>query len=326
MEARRVNGWMRNERAMATTVRPPVTTNSRFQTRDLETFACDSEIELSRAGVDAERGVSLRYGVPLLALVMLAAAVIVALLAPDSGVSLAPLGLLLVLISAVPWVRWIVQGDDGPTWAFALVTQLPIAALGAGQWFVEPLGLGSELGYALLAFQPLLLMFLCIEYAPARLAIGASFIAYIAFTGPLLAAWIAGKDVDGLWVMTWQVIFVLTAVAAHAIRLSHRTGIALTEARETLAWQAAAEERRRVARDVHDVVAHTLAVTMLHITAARMAVQRGDPAEAEEALEEAERHGRSSLADIRRIVRLLRSETSSSLDAAQPGLVDVEPL
>src|SRR6478752_3173065 len=106
MEARQVsgrrNGWMRNERAMATTERSPVTTNSRFQTRDLETFACDWEIELSRAGVEAERGVSLRYGMPLLALAMLAAAVIVALIAPDSGSNLAPLSLLLVLISAVP--------------------------------------------------------------------------------------------------------------------------------------------------------------------------------------------------------------------------------
>src|SRR6478752_2556868 len=197
----RRNGWMRNERDMATTERPPAA-NSRFQTRDLETFACDWEIELSRAGVEAERGVSLRYGVPLLAVVMLAAAVVVALLAPDSGRSLAPLSLLLVLISAVPWMRWIVQGDDGPTWYFALATQLPIAAL------------GGEAGYALLAFQSLLLAFLCIEYAPERLAIGSSVIAYTAFTGPMLAAWIAGQDVNGLWVMTWQVIFALTAVAA----------------------------------------------------------------------------------------------------------------
>jgi signal transduction histidine kinase len=93
-----------------------------------------------------------------------------------------------------------------------------------------------------------------------------------------------------------------------------------------LAQQAAVEERRRVARDIHDVVAHTLAVTMLHITAARMAVRRSAPREAEEALEEAERHGRASLADVRRIVRLLRTGDSTPTDAPQPSLADVPAL
>jgi signal transduction histidine kinase len=97
-------------------------------------------------------------------------------------------------------------------------------------------------------------------------------------------------------------------------------------AREQLAWQQAAEERRRIARDVHDVVAHTLAVTMLHVTAARMAVKRSEPGAAEEALEEAERQGRASLADVRRIVRLLRADDTGELDAAQPGLSDVDAL
>jgi signal transduction histidine kinase len=142
----------------------------------------------------------------------------------------------------------------------------------------------------------------------------------------LLAAWVVGRDVDGMGVMAWQVAFVFGVAAGYAVRLSHSANMAVTEAREALAWQAVAEERRRVARDVHDVVAHTLAITMLHITAARMAVQRSDPAEAEEALEEAERHGRASLADIRRIVRLLRADDTSALDAAQPGLSDIKAL
>jgi signal transduction histidine kinase len=76
---------------------------------------------------------------------------------------------------------------------------------------------------------------------------------------------------------------------------------------------------------VHDVVAHTLAITMLHITAARMAVRRSSPGDAEEALAEAERHGRASLADIRRIVRVLRDD-QTALDPAQPGLADIEAL
>jgi signal transduction histidine kinase len=81
----------------------------------------------------------------------------------------------------------------------------------------------------------------------------------------------------------------------------------LKEAQRDLAERAAAEERQRIAREIHDVIAHSLAVTMLHLTGARLALRR-DPAEAEEALLQAERLGRESLAEIRRTVGLLAPE------------------
>ena len=313
-------GWARNGRAMAT--KPA----DNAAAPDLDLFSCFWEIELERAGVTSERAWLFRIGAPLLAVLMLAAAPVVAMLAPDPGASIGILSIPLLLISALPWLIWMLRGDDGPSWPFALVTMLPIAAIGIGQWFIEPLGLGSAAAYGVLAFQPLLILLLNVAYASERLAIGASAIAYLAFTGPVIAAWIAGKAVDGVWVVSWHVVFALAVVAAYTMRLNHLAALALAEAREALAWQAAAEARRQVARDVHDVIAHTLAVTMLHVTAARMAVQRGDSSDAEEALAEAERQGRASLADVRRIVRLLRAEGNGALDAAQPGLGDVEPL
>jgi signal transduction histidine kinase len=158
------------------------------------------------------------------------------------------------------------------------------------------------------------------------MAAGIGVATYVSVAGPLVAAWITGKDVAAADVVTWHVVFALSVVAGYAIRFSYQANTAVTEAREALAWQTAAEERRRVARDVHDVVAHTLAVTMLHITAARMAVKRDAPDAAVAALEEAERQGRASLADIRRIVRLLRADDASSLETAQPGLGDIEAL
>jgi signal transduction histidine kinase len=93
----------------------------------------------------------------------------------------------------------------------------------------------------------------------------------------------------------------------------------LREAQDELARQAVADERRRVAREVHDTVAHTLSVTMLHLTAARMAVERA-PDRAAAALEEAERQGRAGMGDIRRIVRLLRT------DDEDPAVVRVADL
>ncbi len=62
------------------------------------------------------------------------------------------------------------------------------------------------------------------------------------------------------------------------------------------------------------------------MTAARMAVQRGAPDDAVDALEEAERYGRASLTDVRRIIRVLRSDDESALTAAQPDLADVAAL
>ena len=92
-------------------------------------------------------------------------------------------------------------------------------------------------------------------------------------------------------------------VVAHQRALTQ----ALTEAQTKLADQAAAEERRRIARDVHDLVGHSLTVVLLHVTGARRLARR-DPEETERALEEAERAGRSALAEIRRTVTLLREE------------------
>jgi signal transduction histidine kinase len=75
-------------------------------------------------------------------------------------------------------------------------------------------------------------------------------------------------------------------------------------------------------------VAHTLAVTMLHLSAARLAVQRA-PERAAEALAEAEHQGRNGLADLRRVVRLLREDGDAAtgpLALAPPDLAALPTL
>jgi signal transduction histidine kinase len=79
---------------------------------------------------------------------------------------------------------------------------------------------------------------------------------------------------------------------------------------DELVTRAALEERQRIAREVHDVVAHSLTVTMLHLTAARLALD-DDPAEAHASLVQAERAGRESLDEIRRSVGLLSAARGS---------------
>ena len=95
-----------------------------------------------------------------------------------------------------------------------------------------------------------------------------------------------------------------------AIRGLLRLNAQLRAAQAEVAAQATVEERRRLAREIHDVIAHSMTVTMLHITAARLALQDDPPstADAIDALAEAEAQGRKSLADIRQTVGLLTTD------------------
>ncbi|WP_153346562.1 sensor histidine kinase [Nocardia aurantia] len=89
--------------------------------------------------------------------------------------------------------------------------------------------------------------------------------------------------------------------------------------------QAADEERHRIAREVHDVIAHSLSITLLHLTAARHSLQTDrDVDEAVDALVDAERLGRQAMADIRRTVGLLGERPSPV--TPEPSLDDVTDL
>lgn len=93
-----------------------------------------------------------------------------------------------------------------------------------------------------------------------------------------------------------------------------------------VADQAAIQERRRIARDVHDLVGHSLTVVMLHVAGARHVLQ-DDPEEAERALGQAEEAARTSLMEIRRTVGLLRDEHDAAPDILpSTGLADLPNL
>jgi signal transduction histidine kinase len=95
---------------------------------------------------------------------------------------------------------------------------------------------------------------------------------------------------------------------------------------QALAAQAVADERRRIARELHDVVAHHVAVMGVLATGARRAAGR-DPAAADEALATIEQTGRTVLREMRRLLEVLRSDTEPATELApQPGLAAVEAL
>jgi signal transduction histidine kinase len=97
------------------------------------------------------------------------------------------------------------------------------------------------------------------------------------------------------------------------------------QAQAQLAEHAVADERRRIAREVHDVIAHSLSITLLHITAARRGLQQDrDIEDAVEALEQAEHLGRQAMADIRRTVGLLDGAPMKM--APEPSVDDIAGL
>lgn len=124
----------------------------------------------------------------------------------------------------------------------------------------------------------------------------------------------------------WMIGLTFACVCGLTFRKQQETMERLQEAQEELAEKAALDERRRIAREVHDLVAHSLAVTMLHLTGARLALADGETAEAEAALLAAERLGRSSMTGIRQAVGLLTDSGESVSWGPEPDVTDLPAL
>jgi signal transduction histidine kinase len=91
--------------------------------------------------------------------------------------------------------------------------------------------------------------------------------------------------------------------------------------RQRQAEQAAAAERARIARELHDIIAHHLSVVVLHAAGAR-ASGGADPA----TLEEIEHSGRQALNETRRLFGVLRDPDEESGRAPQPGISELPAL
>jgi len=90
-----------------------------------------------------------------------------------------------------------------------------------------------------------------------------------------------------------------------------------------LAERGAADERRRIAREMHDVVAHSLAVVVSHAEAGRMVVAQS-PDRASEILETIADTGREALTEMRGLLGVLRDDAAPT--DPQPGLADLPAL
>ncbi|MEP7055191.1 MAG: sensor histidine kinase [Actinomycetota bacterium] len=92
------------------------------------------------------------------------------------------------------------------------------------------------------------------------------------------------------------------------------------------AQKAVAEERSRIARELHDVVAHNVSVMVVQAGGARRTLDR-DPARAREVIESIEATGRQALTEMRRLLGVLRADDEATdARAPQPGVSRLDDL
>jgi signal transduction histidine kinase len=95
--------------------------------------------------------------------------------------------------------------------------------------------------------------------------------------------------------------------------------------REERARAAVVEERTRIARDLHDLIAHSVSLMTVQAGAARL-VLPDDPARAHEPLLSVEETGREALAEMRRLFGIVRGDEGDAALAPQPGLARLDAL
>lgn len=125
----------------------------------------------------------------------------------------------------------------------------------------------------------------------------------------------------GTGLHTIEIMFGL--VVGAMLRTQMRAVVAERDARAGESERATLAERQRIAREIHDLVGHSLSVTLLHVTGARRALSEDDDVpEAIDALTDAERIGRQAMTDIRRTVHVLATEPEGTAPLPSAGDVD----
>jgi signal transduction histidine kinase len=127
-----------------------------------------------------------------------------------------------------------------------------------------------------------------------------------------------------LFAIAWLAGFALRERATQAEAAEQRATYAERE-REAAARIAVAEERARIARELHDIVAHAVSVMVLQVGAVRH--QLPDTlAEDSDALRNVEQAGRTALAEMRRLLGAMRQDGEGLQLAPQPGLDGLDAL
>jgi signal transduction histidine kinase len=118
--------------------------------------------------------------------------------------------------------------------------------------------------------------------------------------------------------ISWLAGFAVRESSENAEAAEQRAQAAERE-RDFATRVAVAEERARIARELHDIVAHAVSVMVLQVGAVRHKLPE-EQAEDREALNDVERAGRTALTEMRRLLAAMRREGEEAALGPQPGL------
>ncbi len=122
------------------------------------------------------------------------------------------------------------------------------------------------------------------------------------------------------------IIFALPAILGFGVRTRRAYLAQVHEQSRLLARETAANERTAIARELHDVIAHSVSVMVLQATAGGRLARR-DPSNAATAFGVIEQTGRDALADLRRVVAVLKdNSTQAAAVVPQPSLAQLNAL
>jgi signal transduction histidine kinase len=230
------------------------------------------------------------------------------------------------------WTGMFATHRQGPHWAEAVA--YGIAGLALAVRRINPLGtllamtgvmvlefavVGSPEGYGV-AIPPIIAAYTVANLEERRRAV-----AGLAAVLVLGLAWSLLDPVDQTlrqhlqgfgWISPWIIAW-LAGALVRSRRLYVQAQLA---EREERALTAVAEERNRIARELHDVIGHSVSVMTVQASAVRR-LMRADQGKERAALETVEATGREALAEMRRMVGVLRS-ASGAPDLAPPPTLD----
>ncbi len=250
----------------------------------------------------------------------------------------AAIAAMVLLVSLQPLFRAQACGcEPAPSWAYGLVVAqcLPLVWR-RRQPFAAALVTGlltavygtSPLPDPALPFAGLVAVYSVAAHADRRLARAAGAIAALAIAVSLLLDRPAAdlEDVAVLYLSfatAWLLGDAIRTRGERAAQLEARAAD-LERTRAAEAGRAVVEERARIAREMHDVLAHSVSLMVVQAEAGPVVVEH-DPARAVAAFDAISATGRQTLAELRRLLGVLREDEAGPL-APQPGVAQIPDL
>jgi signal transduction histidine kinase len=246
--------------------------------------------------------------------------------------------LLAILILAASMLGFLLQSDrpgypDGDALGAVLVVAacVPIAWRRRAPLIVAAVVGASVAAYSFLEYQPALILPLIVSlYTAAAYRERDRLVRILLPVGLVtgVALHVVDQDVarQGYnWVEILTQIVVTAGIPITLGRMTFNRRRRVVRDRDLAAREAVTAERARIARELHDVVAHHMSVMVVQAGAAR-AVGAKDPAAANEALRQVETSGRAGLAEMRRLLEILKTSDGANDLTPQPGLAGLDDL